>query len=86
MPLAVIAVVGGITIDLFIETERTLTSGESVRGTSLTKYSRGKAVDTAITAYRASHGKPSGVNEGTYGVGALCNDITKEMGAATVLP
>jgi len=58
MSQALIAVLGGINIDILIKTERIPAPGESLSGTSLAKYPGGKGANTAISVYRASHKKP----------------------------
>jgi len=58
MHQALIAVLGGINIDLLIQTERIPAPGESISGTSLAKYPGGKGTNTALAVYRASHQKP----------------------------
>jgi ribokinase len=63
----IIAVVGGINMDLVIEAEQMPDPGESMDGTSLARYAGGKGANTAMATYRAGHVKPkenSAINGG----------------------
>ncbi|KAI9744318.1 MAG: hypothetical protein M1818_002470 [Claussenomyces sp. TS43310] len=65
MAPCVISVVGGLNMDMVIETWRVPGVGESMDGTSLDNYPGGKGANTAIATYRASHIKPgSGAGHG----------------------
>jgi ribokinase len=55
----VIAVVGGLNMDLVFEAERLPDAGESMDGTSLSDLPGGKGANTALATYRASHFKPT---------------------------
>jgi ribokinase len=55
----VIAVVGGLNMDMVFQAERLPDAGESMDGTSLTDLPGGKGANTALATYRASHLKPS---------------------------
>lgn len=56
---SIIAVVGGINMDLVYETERAPDRGESLDANSLAYYPGGKGANTAIALYRTSHMKPA---------------------------
>ena len=56
---SIIAVVGGINMDLVYETERAPDKGESLNATSIAYHPGGKGANTAIALYRSSHVKPA---------------------------
>jgi ribokinase len=56
----IIAVIGGLNMDMVFETERMPDFGESMDTMSLAYYPGGKGANTAIATYRASHNKPDG--------------------------
>lgn len=57
---SIVAVVGGINMDLVFETERPPDRGESIDASSIFYLPGGKGANTAIALYRASHTKPVG--------------------------
>jgi ribokinase len=58
MPAPIIAVVGGLNMDLVFEIERMPDFGESMDALSVAECPGGKGNNTAIAIYRASHSKP----------------------------
>ena len=54
----IIAVIGGINMDLIMEVHRVPDAGESMDARSLTQLPGGKGANTAVAVYRASHPKP----------------------------
>ena len=54
----IVAVVGSLTHEIILETERIPRLGDSIAGTSLVTAHGGKGANIAIAAYRASHKKP----------------------------
>jgi ribokinase len=55
----IIAVIGGINMDLLMKVHRAPDVGESMDALSLAQLPGGKGANTAVAAYRASHRKPS---------------------------
>jgi len=58
MPAPIIAVVGGLNMDLVFEIELMPDFGESTDALSIAEFPGGKGNNTAIAIYRASHPKP----------------------------
>ncbi|KAL9042345.1 MAG: hypothetical protein Q9214_003809 [Letrouitia sp. 1 TL-2023] len=56
---SIIAVVGGINMDLVFETERAPDKGESLDAKSIAYFPGGKGANTAIALHRTSHTKPA---------------------------
>jgi ribokinase len=67
MASSVVAVVGGINMDLVFETERSPDRGESLDASSILYLPGGKGANTAIALYRASHTKPAGDDKADIG-------------------
>ncbi|TPX19108.1 uncharacterized protein E0L32_011181 [Thyridium curvatum] len=67
----IISVVGGLNMDLFMETDRMPGIGESVDSRSLSMFPGGKGANTAIAAHRASHSKPRGDTKGGSDEGSI---------------
>lgn len=55
---SIVAVIGGINMDLVFETERIPDPGESLDAASITYLPGGKGANTAVAVHRASHTKP----------------------------
>ena len=77
---AFVVVLGGINMDLIFETERIPGSGESISGTSLSKFSGGKGANTAVAAYRASHDRPRNDHNAVASTAVICNEVLSENG------
>lgn len=60
----IVAVVGGLNMDLIFETERMPDIGESMDCTTLASFPGGKGANTAITTYRACRSKPTTESKG----------------------
>ena len=60
MTVPIIAVVGGLNMDMIFETERMPDLGESMDSTTLDNLHGGKGGNTAVAVYRASHVNPEG--------------------------
>lgn len=54
----IVAVIGGINMDLLMEVHRAPEVGESMDALSLVSLPGGKGANTAVAAYRASRSKP----------------------------
>jgi ribokinase len=59
----IIAVVGGMNMDLVFEIERMPIEGESMDSTSLDYLPGGKGANTAVATYRASHDNPTSADQ-----------------------
>ncbi|TKA24914.1 hypothetical protein B0A54_17477 [Friedmanniomyces endolithicus] len=60
----IIAVVGGVNMDLVYETERMPIIGESMDALSLLTVPGGKGANTAISTYQAGHNNPASTQTG----------------------
>ncbi|KAK1073043.1 hypothetical protein LTR33_010084, partial [Friedmanniomyces endolithicus] len=61
----IIAIVGGINMDLVYETERMPILGESMDALSLLTVPGGKGANTAISTYKAGHNNPASTQTGS---------------------
>lgn len=64
MAPSIVAVCGGLNMDIVIETDQIPYTGESMDANSLANFSGGKGANTAVAAYRASHLKAVALLEG----------------------
>jgi ribokinase len=80
----IIAVVGGLNMDMVLQAERLPDAGESMDATSLSALPGGKGANTALAAYRSSHPKPTS-NKGDKGTASrimMENDVRVYMNGA----
>jgi ribokinase len=74
MAPGIVAVCGGLNMDMVFETDRVPGVGESMDGNSLANFPGGKGANTAVATYRASHLKP-----GSTAVGAAAEGQARSL-------
>jgi ribokinase len=59
MPTSIIAVIGGLNVDLVTVTDRLPETGETINSISFSRHLGGKGANSAVAAYRVSHKNPA---------------------------